>query len=114
MGGGEGEISVLTEVADGGADLNKSSPEASWLSELCTRRVMKKIWKKYRSPGELARRKKRKMDYLSRQQATPSTPQQEPETLESGVWNRQCKLIYVTLESGVWNRQCKLIYVKLK
>ena len=90
MGGGEGEISVLTEVADGGADLNKSSPEASWLSELCTRRVMKKIWKKYRSPGELARRKKRKT-------------QQEPETLESGVWNRQCKLIYVTLESGIGN-----------
>merc|ERR1719154_635624 len=42
---------------------------------------VRRIWKRYRSPEELAKRRKRKHDYLLRQR--PATPHVQPDTQET-------------------------------
>ena len=59
-------------------------PSASEIPSLSTQKPFKRVWKRFRSSGELARRRKRKFDYLSRM--PPITPHSmESDALESRI-----------------------------
>ena len=57
------------------------SVSQSYSPPIISKGPVRRIWKRYRSPEELAKRRKRKHDYLLRQQ--PATPHMQPDTLET-------------------------------